>query len=103
MLIYRCYVVYGRSWLVIAFPSLLWLGTATCGLALPVVEATFSGNAALTAKKLNVWTDAGTVLTLCTNLFTTCELMYVAYNFADTESLVALRLDRGSFVSRFQT
>jgi hypothetical protein len=77
MLIYRCFVVYGRSWRVIAFPSLLWLGTATCGLALPIVEATFNGNAALTAKKLNVWTDAGTVLTLCANLFTTCRFICI--------------------------
>jgi hypothetical protein len=78
MLIYRCFVVYGRSWLVIAFPCLLWLGTATCGFALPIVEATFGGNGILTAKKLNVWTDAGTVLTLCTNLFTTCGFICVA-------------------------
>jgi hypothetical protein len=48
MLIYRCFAVYGRSQRVITFLFLLWLGTATCGLVLPVVEATFSGNAALT-------------------------------------------------------
>jgi hypothetical protein len=80
MLIYRCFIVYGRSWLVIAFPSLLWLGTTTCGLTLFVIEVTFSGNAALTAKKLNIWTDTGTVLTLCTNLFTTCGFRYIASN-----------------------
>ncbi|EIN06466.1 hypothetical protein PUNSTDRAFT_136326 [Punctularia strigosozonata HHB-11173 SS5] len=72
MLIYRCFIVYSRSWLVIVVPCLLCIGTAACGLAVPVVEANFKGDAALTAKKLNVWTDAGTVLTLCTNLSTTC-------------------------------
>jgi hypothetical protein len=80
VLIYRCFVIYGHSWLVIAFPSLLFLGTATCGFVVPVVEATWSGSNAK-VKASYAWTDATTVLTLCTNLLTTSRFIYIVLSF----------------------
>jgi len=71
MLVYRCWVVYGRSWLAISLPLLLVLGNmAVTGVVL-FLEVTLNQNALLNISKLKPFGAAFWALTIVINVITT--------------------------------
>jgi hypothetical protein len=71
MLVYRCWVVYGRSWLVISLPGLLVLGnTAVTGVVL-YLEITLNQHALLSVKQIKPFGAAFWALTIVINIITT--------------------------------
>ncbi|KAJ7326169.1 hypothetical protein DFH08DRAFT_884978 [Mycena albidolilacea] len=71
MLVYRCWVIYGRSWLVISLPGLLVLGnTAVTGVVL-YLEITLNQHALLSVKQIKPFGAAFWALTIVINIITT--------------------------------
>jgi len=72
ILLFRCWIVYGRSWLVIFLPIILWLGTTACGIMTVYVEATLDNTGQLlNSKSLIPFITSMLCLTLVTNVLTT--------------------------------
>ncbi|KDR69730.1 hypothetical protein GALMADRAFT_906760 [Galerina marginata CBS 339.88] len=75
ILLFRCWIVYDRSWLVVSLPIVLWLGTSACGAITIYAEATLNTSSGKT-KMLNSSTllpfiTSMLCLTLATNFITT--------------------------------
>ncbi|KAF7332999.1 hypothetical protein MVEN_02406200 [Mycena venus] len=71
MLVYRCWAVYGRSWLVISLPLLLVLAnTAVTGVVL-YLEITLNAHALLNVKQVKPFGAAFWALTIVINVVTT--------------------------------
>ncbi|KAH6905140.1 hypothetical protein BKA70DRAFT_1431226 [Coprinopsis sp. MPI-PUGE-AT-0042] len=72
ILLYRCWIIYNRGWMVVALPALLWLGCTACGAMTIYVEATLDTDGALlNAKNLIPFITSMLSLTLAMNLLTT--------------------------------
>ncbi|CAA7264462.1 unnamed protein product [Cyclocybe aegerita] len=72
ILLYRCFIVYSKRWLVIVLPTLLWLGTTVCGAMTIYVEATLdTSGKLLNASNLIPFITSMLCLTLATNVLTT--------------------------------
>ncbi|KAF8876874.1 hypothetical protein CPB84DRAFT_1795514 [Gymnopilus junonius] len=52
MLIYRCWIIYSRSWRIVALPFLLWLACLGASIWVIVVEATLRSSALISARQL---------------------------------------------------
>ncbi|KAJ7183459.1 hypothetical protein C8R46DRAFT_984653 [Mycena filopes] len=76
MLIYRCWVVYERSWRIVAFPILLWIGGAVCTVMNIVLEIRLHSNALVTSTSLRPVIISFWVLTIILNILTTGMLVY---------------------------
>ncbi|KAJ7036754.1 hypothetical protein C8F04DRAFT_1394021 [Mycena alexandri] len=76
LLIYRCWVVYGRSWRIVAFPILLWIGGAVCTVTNIVLEARLHSDALVTSKSLRPVIISFWVLTIVLNILTTGMLVF---------------------------
>ncbi|PPQ99838.1 hypothetical protein CVT24_009632 [Panaeolus cyanescens] len=78
ILLYRCWVVYNKRWLVIVVPVLLWLGTTVCGALTIFVQATLedSSGALLNASSLVPFITSMLCLTLATNVLTTSLIVH---------------------------
>ncbi|KAJ7886671.1 hypothetical protein B0H13DRAFT_2044062 [Mycena leptocephala] len=71
MLVYRCWVIYGRSWIAISLPLLLVLGnTAVTGVVL-YLEITLKTHALLNIKQLKPFGAAFWAMTIVINVLTT--------------------------------
>ncbi|KAJ7860615.1 hypothetical protein B0H14DRAFT_3863722 [Mycena olivaceomarginata] len=71
MLVYRCWIVYSRSWLAISLPGLLVLGnTAVTGVVL-YIEITLNQHALLSVKQIKPFGAAFWALTVVINVITT--------------------------------
>ncbi|KAJ6529983.1 hypothetical protein DFH09DRAFT_1411391 [Mycena vulgaris] len=71
MMVYRCWVVYGRSWLAISLPLLLVLGNiAVTGVVL-YLEITLHAHALLNIKQLKPFGAAFWAMTIVINVITT--------------------------------
>jgi hypothetical protein len=71
MLVYRCWIVYSRSWLAISLPGLLVLGnTAVTGVVL-YIEITLNQHALLSVKQIKPFGVAFWALTVVINVITT--------------------------------
>ncbi|KAJ7452120.1 hypothetical protein B0H11DRAFT_2074364 [Mycena galericulata] len=79
MLIYRCWVVYGKSWRVVAFSILLWCGGAACTVITIRIEADLHSNVLITSSSLQPVTIAFWVLTIVQNMLTTGLLIFRIY------------------------
>ncbi|KAF9530720.1 hypothetical protein CPB83DRAFT_868422 [Crepidotus variabilis] len=72
VLLFRCWIVYGRKWLFIAFPMTLWLATTACGVMTIYVESTMdTAGKLLNSKSLEPFITSMLCLTLVTNILTT--------------------------------
>ncbi|KIJ52201.1 hypothetical protein M422DRAFT_157182 [Sphaerobolus stellatus SS14] len=71
VLVYRCWVVYGKSIRVVALPTLLWMGNAVCTIAITRVETRLNHGALVTAKELQPWITTFWSLTISLNIITT--------------------------------
>ena len=74
VLIYRCFVVYGRRWQAIAVSFILYLTGIAMGIKLMSVEITTS-NAAITLNSnvIKPWWSAFFAITAAQNVLTTCK------------------------------
>jgi len=82
ILLYRCWVIYSRNWLVIMFPLLMWLGETACGIMAAYREATLptDGSGMLNTSRLSPWITGLLSLTLAMNLITTSLIVYRIWN-----------------------
>ncbi|KIP07596.1 hypothetical protein PHLGIDRAFT_35367 [Phlebiopsis gigantea 11061_1 CR5-6] len=79
ILIYRCYVVYSRNWLVIAPLCLIWLaGMATEGVSC-YIEFTLHQSALLNTSQLTPFITSFLTITLALNLIATSMIVYKVY------------------------
>lgn len=81
ILLFRCWVVYGKNWLVICVPMVLWLGTAACGTMTIYIEASFdTSGKLLNASSLLPFITSMLCLTLATNVLTTSLIVHRIWN-----------------------
>ncbi|KAF8157258.1 hypothetical protein B0H34DRAFT_712941 [Crassisporium funariophilum] len=76
MLIYRCWVLYDKSWIVVAFSVILWLGCFSTTVWVIYLEATLHSRVLVSASQL---LPAGTsfwALTIVLNIITTGLLLW---------------------------
>ncbi|KIJ29403.1 hypothetical protein M422DRAFT_188530 [Sphaerobolus stellatus SS14] len=71
VLVYRCWVVYGKSIRVVALSTLLWMGNVVCTIAIVRVEIHLNHGGLVTAKELRPWITALWALTISLNIITT--------------------------------
>ena len=77
ILIYRCWVIYGRKWLVIVAPVILWAGGTACGIATAYIEASLVNNPKLlNANNLIPFITSMLTLTLVTNIIVTSLIIH---------------------------
>ncbi|KAJ7479222.1 hypothetical protein FB451DRAFT_175130 [Mycena latifolia] len=71
LLIYRCYVIYNRSWRVIALPAASWLAMGALSITSSYLEATLPGAKRLNDPAIVPLLSATLVLTFTTSIITT--------------------------------
>ncbi|KIJ46937.1 hypothetical protein M422DRAFT_206169 [Sphaerobolus stellatus SS14] len=72
VLVYRCWVIYGRSWKVVAIPLILWLGDIACAIGVIRLEAILhQRTTTVTAADLTPWISSFWSLTISLNIITT--------------------------------
>ncbi|KAJ7152895.1 hypothetical protein C8R46DRAFT_1120710 [Mycena filopes] len=96
MLIYRCWVVYERSWRIVAFPILLWIGGAVCTVMNIVLEIRLHSNALVTSTSLRPVIISFWVLTIVLNILTTGMLVYRIWQVDRKSSQFAYRTTSSS-------
>ncbi|KAH8105363.1 hypothetical protein BXZ70DRAFT_520696 [Cristinia sonorae] len=79
MLIYRCYVVYGRRWLIAVALSILWIACMICEAFTCYIEFTLHSNAFLNASELSPFITSVLTLTLTLNFVATSMIVYKIY------------------------
>ncbi|KAF5310296.1 hypothetical protein D9619_010551 [Psilocybe cf. subviscida] len=79
ILLYRCYMIYNRKWLVILVPGLLWLGTLAFSIVTIVIEATL-GTGVLNQSQLKPFITGTLSMTLAMNVITTSLMVYRIWN-----------------------
>ncbi|KAJ7245620.1 hypothetical protein B0H12DRAFT_781858 [Mycena haematopus] len=74
-LIFRCFMVWNRKWVVVIIPILLWLGTGVTGYAVPhgFVVARRGG---VFLKGLNLWITSFFAMSLTLNIICTTAIAY---------------------------
>ncbi|KAJ6586261.1 hypothetical protein DFH09DRAFT_1431952 [Mycena vulgaris] len=92
MLIYRCWMVYGKSWRIVALSILLWCGAAACTGMILHIEGTLHSNALITSGSLQPLVTSFWLLTITLNVLTTALLVFRIY-----------RVDRQNSRFAFQT
>ncbi|KAF5376458.1 hypothetical protein D9615_008606 [Tricholomella constricta] len=77
ILLYRCWIVYSKKWLVILFPALMWVAGTVCGIMTAYIEATLTNDGALlNASNLVPFITSMLTLTLAMNLITTSLIVH---------------------------
>ncbi|KAJ6495811.1 hypothetical protein C8R47DRAFT_1042987 [Mycena vitilis] len=94
VVLWRCYLVWGRQWQVIAFPVILLLGSATAGVGILYSFAVVVPEAEIFVVQLQQWIVSFFSLTLATNIVCTSRLVCLLYKAAHflVKGLVAYRL-----------
>ncbi|KAK7045012.1 carboxylic ester hydrolase [Favolaschia claudopus] len=75
ILIYRCWFIWSKSWPIIVFPMVLWLGTLASAIGLLVSTQQFRVGLVNSADGL-VWGLGLFALTISTNIFTTSLIVW---------------------------
>ncbi|KAJ7983269.1 hypothetical protein DFH06DRAFT_1081455 [Mycena polygramma] len=89
MLVYRCWVVHSKSWVVVAASIVLWLGTAVCTVMNIQIEASLHSHALITSSSLQPVIISFWCLTISQNLLTTGLLVYRIYTIDKENSRFA--------------
>jgi len=73
--VYRCFVIYGRSWMVISVPVILLFAEAGCGMTSFIMQAVIPPRVVLTkvGKALQSVTLATWAITCALTMLTTCK------------------------------
>ncbi|KAH8105362.1 hypothetical protein BXZ70DRAFT_1043500 [Cristinia sonorae] len=79
MLIYRCYIVYGRNRMIAVGLSVLWLACMVCEAFTCYIEFTLHSDTFLNSSKLSPFITALLSLTLALNLLATSMIVYKIY------------------------
>ncbi|KAF9456651.1 hypothetical protein BDZ94DRAFT_1177279 [Collybia nuda] len=82
MLIYRCWIVYARSWLVVAFSILMWIGGSICAIFIVYYESTIKQHALVSAGVLHPFGVAFWATTVALNVITTSLLVWPLWKVA---------------------
>ncbi|KAF8075330.1 hypothetical protein FPV67DRAFT_1728519 [Lyophyllum atratum] len=82
ILIYRCWVVYHRSWLKVAFSILLWLGGIVCAIFMVYHESTFKEHVLVSVSKLRPFGVAFWASSVTLNIITTALLVWPIWKVA---------------------
>ncbi|KAF9016261.1 hypothetical protein BDZ89DRAFT_1166345 [Hymenopellis radicata] len=91
MLIYRCWIVYERAWLVIAFPLTLWLTGMALDIWIIYVEETLRIRTLIVAAKLSPLITAFWVLTITLNITATSLIVLRLWKVDRESSLYTYR------------
>ena len=71
--VYRCWIVYSKSKTIVILPSLLWLGSAVCGVIIIARQISIHATVSLTTvSKMQPFMIAFLTSTLVQNIVTTC-------------------------------
>jgi len=89
-LIYRCFVVFYRKWLVISFPLLMWLANLANSIIIIYITATLKTHATLNVNNLMPFITSFLVLNLATNMLVTGLIAWRIHAISKESS----RLDR---------
>ncbi|KAJ7360996.1 hypothetical protein DFH08DRAFT_951622 [Mycena albidolilacea] len=76
VVLYRCYLVWGRQWQVVAFPFILLLGSATAGVGILYSFAVVVPEAEIFVTQLQHWILSFFSVTLATNIICTGLVAY---------------------------
>ncbi|KAK0240840.1 hypothetical protein EDD85DRAFT_816464 [Armillaria nabsnona] len=71
ILLYRCWVIYDRRWMIVICPIIMFIAETGCGIAAVYLETTLSGDSAITDPLLSPLIVTLQSLTLTTNIITT--------------------------------
>ncbi|TFK53916.1 hypothetical protein OE88DRAFT_1131761 [Heliocybe sulcata] len=74
--LYRCSLIWGRRYWIVAFPSLLLAGSTVSGVGILYSFAKISTDTVIFAAQLNQWITAFFVLTLSTNIICTALVAF---------------------------
>jgi len=75
ILIYRCWYIWSKSWLVIGVPALLWLATFVCQIGILVFLRRL-GDGQVNSGDVLPWGLAFWTFTICTNILTTSLIVW---------------------------
>ncbi|KAH8088915.1 hypothetical protein BXZ70DRAFT_899246 [Cristinia sonorae] len=80
LLIYRCFIVYGRSLVVLITLCILWTACLSCEISTVYIEFTLRANAFLNSKRLSPFIISVLVMTLALNVTATAMIIYKIYS-----------------------
>jgi hypothetical protein len=91
VLVYRCYIVYGRRWLVIIPSLILFLSGIAIAIQFVQVQITISNSAVtLNSNILKPWWSAFFAITAAQNVLTTCKLSILSVSITHSDPLALL-------------
>ncbi|KAJ3929484.1 MAG: hypothetical protein NXY57DRAFT_899992 [Lentinula lateritia] len=80
ILIYRCYLVWDRSWYMIVPSVLLCLAETVCGCMVAVIEASPASGGSLNSSTISPFITSMLSITLATTILTTSLIVYRLWN-----------------------
>ncbi|KAJ3807041.1 hypothetical protein F5876DRAFT_25554, partial [Lentinula aff. lateritia] len=80
ILIYRCYLVWDRSWYMIVPSVLLCLAETVCGCMVAVIEASPASGGSLNSSTISPFITSMLSITLATTILTTTLIVYRLWN-----------------------
>ncbi|KAF9529969.1 hypothetical protein CPB83DRAFT_811692 [Crepidotus variabilis] len=93
VLLYRCWIVYQKNWVVITLPITLWLATTACGITTIYNEATMDTTGKLLNSKIFLpFITSMLCLTLATNVLTTTSRRFPHSIICLDVALIVLRI-----------
>jgi len=96
ILVYRCYMVYNKRWIIVSIPAILWLATSVCSVITIEIEATLRQNAFLNERSLTPFITSTLILTLVLNILTTSLIVYKIYTVNRNSTSFQSRSNIGS-------
>ncbi|KAK0462531.1 uncharacterized protein EV420DRAFT_1251086, partial [Desarmillaria tabescens] len=76
ILLYRCWVIYERRWMVVICPVILWIAETGCGIAGVCIETSLGRDSAITNPSIFPLIITLQSLTLATNVITTSLIVH---------------------------
>ncbi|KAJ7586072.1 hypothetical protein C8J56DRAFT_946099 [Mycena floridula] len=76
ILIYRCWIVYAKSYFVIILPLLLWMANTSCGMVLVWIQSTIRTQTTLLAGKFGPFLTGFASITIVQNIITTSLIVW---------------------------
>lgn len=98
--IYRCWIVYSRSWPIIIIPAILWAADAACGCLFVWKQTTQGPGQMVTNGEVKPFLTAFYALTIVQNLYTTGSSLPCVHKYSLDPRPVGLILYRIWLVDR---
>ncbi|RDB21603.1 hypothetical protein Hypma_011202 [Hypsizygus marmoreus] len=101
ILLYRCWVIYSKRWLIVLVPALMWIAETVCGIMTAYIEANLKNDAALVnAKSLVPFITSMLTLTLVTNVIVTSLIVWRIWSIQRAVKFRATTVSEKSPLSR---